>query len=639
MARDVLPRAYSTLLVKAFDEEQRLIEGVASTPTPDRVGDILEPSGAVFAREIPLLLYHDSRRPVGVAQLSKTGNAITFSASIPAITEPGILQERVAEAWQSLKAQLIRGVSIGFRILDDGIEVLKTGGWRITAFEILELSLVAVPANVDATITAIKSIVARQSAASGTDDGPRPQLAGDAALRGVTRSMKTTQEQITGFEATRQAKSARMLEIMNAAGEKGETLDAAAQQEYDELAAAVKSIDEHLVRLRNMEELQKAAAVPARGASPADAQASRQSSVIQVKAPSLPPGIAFTRMVLCKAASFLSLQRGEIKSALDFARERYPSDERIQLALKAAVPPATTTDPAWAGVLVDPTNLTGEFVEFLRPMTIIGKFGQGGIPPLHQVPFNIRTIGETADGDAWWVGQGKPKPLTKFGYQAMTLGWAKLATITVITQETARRMDIDFVIPSKAAVANVSPASITNGLTPLESSGDDAAAVRQDIAALINAYVASNQDVSSLVLIMPNTLALAGSLMRNDLGNKEFPDLSLSGGTVEGIPVIPSQYVANIPTHGNIVIAVNADEVYFADDGQATVDVSTEASLEMSDAPTQDGVTGLGAELVSLWQNNLMGLRAERFVNWQKRRPEAVVYMHNVTWGAPAGSP
>jgi hypothetical protein len=32
-------------------------------------------------------------------------------------------------------------------------------------------------------------------------------------------------------------------------------------------------------------------------------------------------------------------------------------------------------------------------------------------------------------------------------------------------------------------------------------------------------------------------------------------------------------------------------------------------------------------------------LRAERFVNWQKRRPEAVVYMHNVTWGAPAGSP
>jgi HK97 family phage prohead protease/HK97 family phage major capsid protein len=651
--------AYAVLHVKAIDEVQRSIVGVASTPTPDRVGDILEPLGASFAKEIPLLLYHDGQRPVGIARLKKTPDGITFTATLPEILEPGTLRERVAEAWQSLQAKLIRGVSVGFRVLEDGVELLRTGGIRFLKFEILELSLVSVPANVEATITEIKALCL---AAPGTGSAALPQSAGVSAVpatgarKGASRMAKTITEQIKEFEATRAAKAARMAELMTAAGEKGETLDQTGSEEYDELADQVKSIDAHLKRLADMEVVQKASAAPVRGGTPYDAQASRDRAVISIKAPDLPPGIAFTRVVLCKAAAFLALQRGEIKSALDFARERYPSDDRIIHALKAAVPPATTTDPAWAGVLIDPTNVAGEFAEFLRPQTIVGKFGTNGIPPLHRVPFNIRFIGETADGDAYWVGQGKPKPLTKFAYQATTLGFSKLATITVITQETARfstpsaemlarnglaraitrRMDIDFIDPAKAAVANVSPASITNGVAPISSTGNDAAAVRADLAALLGAYIASNQNVGSLVLIMPNTLTLATSLMRSDLGTKEFPDMTIAGGTLEGIPVIASQYAA---IAGNIVVAVNADEVLLADDGQVTVDASTEASLEMSSTPTQDGAAGTGAELVSLWQNNLLGLLAERYVNWQKRRPEAVAYLAGVSWGQPVGSP
>ncbi|HET7375515.1 MAG TPA: hypothetical protein VFK30_02340, partial [Anaerolineae bacterium] len=41
-------RAYSILEIKSFDEEQRIIEGVATTPTADRVGDIVRPLGAKF---------------------------------------------------------------------------------------------------------------------------------------------------------------------------------------------------------------------------------------------------------------------------------------------------------------------------------------------------------------------------------------------------------------------------------------------------------------------------------------------------------------------------------------------------------------------------------------------------------------
>ena len=66
------------------------------------------------------------------------------------------MHDRVNEAWDSVRAGIIRAVSIGFRALEDGVERLASGGLRFKAIEILELSLVAVPANQDCTIDVIK---------------------------------------------------------------------------------------------------------------------------------------------------------------------------------------------------------------------------------------------------------------------------------------------------------------------------------------------------------------------------------------------------------------------------------------------------------------------------------------------------
>jgi hypothetical protein len=41
-------RAYSTLDIKAFDEDNGVITGIASTPSPDRMGDVVVPEGATF---------------------------------------------------------------------------------------------------------------------------------------------------------------------------------------------------------------------------------------------------------------------------------------------------------------------------------------------------------------------------------------------------------------------------------------------------------------------------------------------------------------------------------------------------------------------------------------------------------------
>lgn len=152
-------RAYSLLTVKAVDEGRRTITGIASTPTVDRMGDIVDPMGARFRTPMPLLLNHDSSQPVGSVDFAKpTKSGIPFTASIPDVAEPGIVKDRVDEAWHSIKYKLIGAVSIGFRVVDEAWEQMQNGGYLFKEWEWLELSLVAIPAQPDAVIQSFKSM-------------------------------------------------------------------------------------------------------------------------------------------------------------------------------------------------------------------------------------------------------------------------------------------------------------------------------------------------------------------------------------------------------------------------------------------------------------------------------------------------
>jgi len=159
----MLDRAYALLSIKALDGPRRTITGLASTPTPDRRGDILEPLGATFRNPLPLLLHHDRERPIGRATLTARRDGIAFEATLPDITEPGAVRDRVNEAWHSIQAGLMTGVSIGFRPLGgaDGVKALPSGGMHLLRTEICELSLVTVPANVETTITRSRVLASR----------------------------------------------------------------------------------------------------------------------------------------------------------------------------------------------------------------------------------------------------------------------------------------------------------------------------------------------------------------------------------------------------------------------------------------------------------------------------------------------
>jgi HK97 family phage major capsid protein len=329
------------------------------------------------------------------------------------------------------------------------------------------------------------------------------------------------------------------------------------------------------------------------------------------------------------------------------AENRFPEEKNLHqlirnhnLVSKAAVDVGTTLDSDYAAPLVYAQNLANEFIEFLRPQTILGR-----MPGLRRVPFNVRVPRQTNGGTAGWVGEGAPKGVTAIALDSVSLKYKKLATIAVISEELARfstpsaemiirdtlagaiiqQMDSDFINPANAGTTDVKPASITNSVTGIASSGTDETSVRRDVQAVFAPFIAANLSPANGVWVMSATNALALSLMINALGQPTFPTITMNGGTFWGMPVIVSEAV------GNIVVLANASDIMLADDGQVTIDTSREASLQMDSAPTNPPVAA--TVFISLWQMNLLGIRAERQIDWVKARPAAVQYLSGVEWG------
>lgn len=655
----MLKRAYSFLHVKAVDGEKRIITGTATTPTPDRMGDIVEPLGVQFKNPLPLLLYHNSQKPVGWVKFQKpTKDGIDFEAKLPTIDEPGTVRDRIEEAWTSIKSGLIAGVSIGFRSIEEAFNK-DTQGFRFLQTEVLELSLVSIPAQPDARIETIKSLdiglaVSGTEAVVGRTSAGVPASSSSRVIKMRTEHpmKKSYADQIATWEATRAAKAARMEELQTKAGDEGRGKDDAEREEFKTLASEISGIDEELKDLRVLEANAKAAAKVVAGGDTGEAARARagegQSPLIRIVEKQLPPGLRFARMAMA-----IAYGKGSRHDALDYVKQFWPDDQALIEYTKTAVAAATTANAQ--GPLLQYTDIQSEFIEYLRPLTILGKFGgpipNGGganYPDVTHVPFNVRVGSQTAGGTASWVGEGKAKPLTKGTFSTVTLDFSKLAAISVLTKEEVRfpsigaqtkvrndlinaitaQMDKDFIDPANLGTASVKPAAITANIAATTATATTAVGFAVDLKTMITAMLTAGIQPSSLVLIMSQALALSLSLMRTSLGVRNYPDITMNGGFLEGIPVITSEAVTALgsPSTG-MIVAVNAKDVFLADDGNVTIATSDQASLEMSDAPAQDGTTGGGASMVSLFQTNMLAILAEREINWKLMRASSVQYI------------
>ena len=149
-------KAFVALTIKALDEDARTVEGWATTPDVDRVGDIVLPKGAEYNLPIPFLLDHNHDEVVGeVDRVEVTDKGIKFWAHIKKISEEGEAKSLCDKAWSYIKHGLRKAVYIGFRPLV--FDVLPNGGLKFTSWEWYELSAVGIPAQPSAVITGTKS--------------------------------------------------------------------------------------------------------------------------------------------------------------------------------------------------------------------------------------------------------------------------------------------------------------------------------------------------------------------------------------------------------------------------------------------------------------------------------------------------
>jgi HK97 family phage prohead protease len=645
-----MKRAYSLITVKALDEEQRIITGIATTPSPDRVGDIVEPKGAEFKLPIPFLWQHDSRQPLGhVTKAKVTNDGIEFTAELVKIDEPGILKDRLDEAWQSIKHKLVRGISIGFKELEYAFLEDGSYGIRFIKWMWLELSAVTIPANADCSIQTIKSFDIAARAASGNKQSAVVRLTPPAP--GKNNSAKPKEgimkisEKIQRFEQKRAANMARIAAIHE---ETDESLNEAQLEEIKGLEAEIDTIDRDLPSLKRAEAALASSAKPVVKTVDGNVPNGSNGSTVSVKqTPKLEPGIAFAQLVKVRMAAKLV---GD--PALVIARKMYgENSEVVGIITKAnEVVAGTTLSGNWAYDLVSQEGAAvAAFLEYLRPATILGRFGNGGIPALTKLDFYAPYVTQTGGGDAYWVGEGKPKPLTAFDFDRSTLTPLKIANIAVLTEENIKHsspnsdvivrnalvqaiaagLDVAFVDPANNGSANVKPASVTYGAETVVSTGTDEDAVRVDIRALFQKFIDANNAPMSGVWIMSATNALALAMLVNTLGQPAFPGMSMTGGTLQGLPVIVSQHI------GDVVALVDAAQIFLGDEGGVAVDMSREASLEMrSTGLGMDGTAGTAtAASVSMFQTNMVALRAERAISWKRARTSAVAYLTSVDWG------
>lgn len=444
----------------------------------------------------------------------------------------------------------------------------------------------------------------------------------------------TLAEQIAAFKAKRAAALEKKNTLVQKSIDESRSLDDHEREENDQLVAELKAIDEHIKTLEEHQALMVTKATPIvlpAGSGQEGAGVQLRGGVLSVKR-NLPPGTSFTRYAMALAASKGNLMQAEVLA------KRWEDTPEVAQVLKTAVAAGTTSDTTWAAPLVQYNDMQSEFIEYLRPMTIIGRLNA-----LRRVPFNIRIPRQTSGITGSFVGEGAPTPVNKLQFDNITLPWARASTIVVLTMELARLsnpaaealvrqdlaagiaqyLDKRLVDPAYPGVSNTSPASLTNGVTPTQATGATLAALDKDVRTIMTTFADNELSLQTGVWLMSASLAIRLSMMRTNQDTPAFPGLSVNGGTFYGLPVIVSNNVTGSGSPGDqFLILIDQNEVLLADDGQVTLDTSSEASVQLNDAPSA------GAQsLVSLWQNGLLGVKVDRWIYWTKRRSTAVQFI------------
>lgn len=143
------------------DNGERKFEGYASTfGNVDRVGDVVEPGA--FAKSLSqhrdektmpaMLLHHDMKRPIGKwTSMTEDGKGLRVIGSLT----QGVRDSD--EAYALLKDGALNSMSIGYQVVDEEYNS-KSKTNHLKEIRLHEVSLVTIPANAEALVSAVKDV-------------------------------------------------------------------------------------------------------------------------------------------------------------------------------------------------------------------------------------------------------------------------------------------------------------------------------------------------------------------------------------------------------------------------------------------------------------------------------------------------
>ncbi len=662
-------------------------EYILSDESVDRMGDIISANGwdlRHFKNNPVALFNHHSDFPIGVwRDLRVESGALRGHLELA----PEGTSARIDEIRKLVAAKILRAVSVGFRVLQsEPRRADKNGGGsgflgeHFTKQELIETSLVSVPANPNALAVAkqlsispatIDFVFAKPGSKQNGDDTRRRthRQARRNTSHNVSRAMTGNTSPLGQRIQASQQRLVRYQDqltehLKNVNDESPADTDMAVSEDLNTKIAkedmTLKSLIESEKRLALTsiapgEEETRSFNGSDRNGNGSTALAVHSARPFAIAARKLKPIDYMWRSLTVQVLHHNEQGKRPI---LDVLKDAYGEDEPTRqvmgLITRAASAPALTNQPGWAQELV--TQVWMDFIEALLPFSIYPEiarrgqsftFGRNGV-------INLPMRNRTPQISGAFVGEGAPIPVRQGSFATVQLTPKKMAVISTFTRELSEHstpaieslireaITNDTAIALDSVLIDANPATAvrppgllngTTGLTPVP--GGDISALIGDIKILIDALnVSTLGNLRDPVWLMNPGDVAAAALTPTSVGILPFRE-EIARGTLMSFPIVKS---ASVPA--DTMIFMDCADFASVTEAAPRFDVSDQAVLHMEDTDPLaliGGTTGTPVPAVptrSLWQTDTIGVRMILPMNWVMRRPGMVQWISGMTWAA-----
>jgi len=630
------------MIVKATGGQSDGMTFVLSDATVDSYGDVVEPAGWDLKRfkQNPIALFgHNSSFPIGKwADVKVRDGRLTARLDL---AKQGT-SYRLNEIISLVEQGILRATSVGFRATKmEPMDAEKPfGGQRYIKQELMETSLVSVPANPASLSIAkgmrisddtIELVFGKQADADGII-----RRGGSGKQAGITtdipkgnKKMTTLSQRIETAQTDLVAKRDKLVELTGT--------DVADLDAIEELNEQLLQAERHLAALKSSE-ARLVGIQPSAVAHPAPATLRRPLGFPQRDVSGLD---LLVRAMTAQGVAAFGGGRKSLDQVLD---ERYPGHEATAIVTKADQTLGTTTVTGWASELLQDVN--SGFLQALVGMSVYPELRSRGIGLTFDGTGTINLPRRTAGGaGGGFVAEGLPIRVGRITTAAASLTPKKMGVIIPFSRELARRSTpsieaivrqailedtasvLDAALLDDTSVSSSRPAGLLNGVTAAATGygGGDHIAVKEDFKALLAPFISANA-AGNITVIMNPSQGLSIAMMDGPDNNNSW-----FSGIASRVTIVESTYA----TAGRLIAIRNSD-FYTATGDAPEFDINETATVHMEDTAPLEIVSGTGPAtsdpVRSFFQTATVGVRMLMDVSWTMGRTGMVQWIDGTSY-------